>query len=81
MTSRASVLMLAMACVGCTYIGPRQSATIVAVHCNNVGENCYTMIQLEDGTRLKRQGTWGEVGDTFTAQRVDDPWNYSEQWK
>lgn len=46
-----------------------QEAEIVVVNgCGALDLSwCHTVVQLENGSRVRLKGKWGEVGDTFTV--------------
>ena len=55
---------------------PLEQVVIVAVACTSdlFGSDCYTAVEFPDGTRLRRYGAWGEVGDTLNARRQGGIW-------
>jgi len=40
---------------------------------------CHTILELENGTRVKIKGEWGEVGDTITVAKYGEAWRPCEE--
>lgn len=72
-----------LAFAGCTEVGEPEVVRIVAVECEpQMGiSDCRTVVEFPDGRRRVRAGSWGEVGDSFTAQTVRHATESREFWQ
>ena len=75
MMKKYAAMILVIASIGCDNpldsYGPLEPATIVLVgECHETGSpDQYTIVEFADGVRVKLWYHYGEVGDTFMAQR------------
>lgn len=75
------IIALVVLLAACSKSIECQQAEIVVVNgCETFDLGwCRTVVQLENGSRVKIKEKWGEVGDTFTVAKYGNAWKPCEE--